>query len=100
MIKYNFIALIHPIQWTIVLPVGATGPARRPVKLPAGPVTGCAFARWRKVYHFLSGHNDIIASFLFGAKECANVFQQRYVFQVLQRTLPFYFISSNTNYFY
>ena len=36
---------------------------RRPVKLPAGPVTECAFARWRKVYPFLSGHNDVIASF-------------------------------------
>ena len=43
---------------------------RRPVKLPAGPVTECAFTRWRKVYNFLSGHNDVIASFLFGAKEC------------------------------
>ena len=73
---------------------------RRPVKLPAGPVTECAFARWRKVYHFLSGHNDVIASFSFGAKECADVFQQRYVFEVLQRTLPFYFISSSTNYLY
>ena len=33
--KHNFIALIHPIQWTVALPVGATGPAndrkRRPV---------------------------------------------------------------------
>ena len=36
----------------------------RPVKLPAGPVTECAFARWRKVYHFLSGHNDVKASIL------------------------------------
>ena len=24
-----FIALIHPIQWTIALPVGTTGPAKR-----------------------------------------------------------------------
>ena len=24
----NFIALIHPIQWTIALPVSATGPAK------------------------------------------------------------------------
>ena len=30
--KYNFIALIHPIQWTIALPVGATGPAKRQKK--------------------------------------------------------------------
>ena len=27
-ILYIFIALIHPIQWTIALPVGATGPAK------------------------------------------------------------------------
>ena len=26
--KVHFIALIHPIQWTIALPVGATGPAK------------------------------------------------------------------------
>ena len=28
-----FIALIHPIQWTIALPVGATGPAKRQKKM-------------------------------------------------------------------
>ena len=27
-----FIALIHPIQWTIALPVGVTGPAKRQKK--------------------------------------------------------------------
>ena len=40
----HFIALIHPIQWTIALPVGATGPAKRQKKdvlyiIPAGPVS-------------------------------------------------------------
>ena len=30
--KKVFIALIHPIQWTIALPVGATGPAKRQKK--------------------------------------------------------------------
>ena len=30
--KLYFIALIHPIQWTIALPVGATGPAKRQKK--------------------------------------------------------------------
>ena len=30
--KSVFIALIHPIQWTIALPVGATGPAKRQKK--------------------------------------------------------------------
>ena len=47
----------HLLQWEVVKV------KRRPVKLSAGPVTECAFARWRKVYHFLSGHNDVIASF-------------------------------------
>ena len=68
---------------------------RRPVKLQAGLVTECTCTRWRKVYHFLSGHNDVIASF----SECADIFHQRYVFEVLQQTLPFYFISSSTIYF-
>ena len=31
-LNINFIALIHPIQWTIALPVGATGPAKRQKK--------------------------------------------------------------------
>ena len=35
----NFIALIHPIQWTIALPVGATGPAKRQKK------TSCIYYR-------------------------------------------------------
>ena len=64
--------------------------------LPAGPVTECAFARWRIVLHFLFTPLDVIASFSFGAKECAEVFLQRYVFEVLQRTLPsfVFFIST------
>ena len=31
-LNIHFIALIHPIQWTIALPVGATGPAKRQKK--------------------------------------------------------------------
>ena len=31
-LKGVFIAFIHPIQWTIALPVGATGPAKRQKK--------------------------------------------------------------------
>ena len=31
-LNHIFIALIHPIQWTIALPVGATGPAKRQKK--------------------------------------------------------------------
>ena len=30
--KKNFIALIHPIQWTIAYPVGADRPAKRQKK--------------------------------------------------------------------
>ena len=39
---------------------------------------------------------DVIASFSFGAKECAEDFLQRYAFEVLQRTLPgfLFFIST------
>ena len=64
--------------------------------LPAGPVTECAFARWRIVLHFLFTPLDVIASFSFGVKECAEDFLQRYVFEVLQRTLPsfMFFIST------
>ena len=59
-------------------------------KLPAGPVTECAFARWRIILLFLSRHHDIIASFSFGAKSVQMCFQQRNDFTVLQRTLPFF----------
>ena len=40
--------LIHPIQWTIALPVGMTGPAKRQKKTSTSR-TGqeSAFARWR-----------------------------------------------------
>ena len=43
-LKLFFIALIHPIQWTIALPVGATGSRQTPEKdvlyiIPAGPVS-------------------------------------------------------------
>ena len=92
MSKYNFIALIHPIQWTIALPVDATGPAKRQKK------TSCIYYRQDRsqsvhspggARYFISCLPiDVIASFSFGAKECAEVFLQRYVFEVLQRTLP------------
>ena len=70
--KHNFIALIHPIQWTIANPVGADRPAKRQKKTTcvstgqAGPVL-CI----RQVVHcasFLSRQRDVIASFLFGAR--------------------------------
>ena len=51
---YTFIALKHPIQWTIAVPVGADRPAKRwkkrPVFPPAGPVQYCAVARWRDLF--------------------------------------------------
>ena len=37
--KSSFIALIHPIQWTIALPVGTTGPDKRQKK------TSCIYNR-------------------------------------------------------
>ena len=80
----HFIALIHPIQWTIALPVGATGPAKRQKK------TSCIYYRQDRSQsvHSPGGASyfisclplDVIASFSFGAKECAEDFLQRYVF--------------------
>ena len=86
--KDIFIALIHPIQWTIALPVGATGPAKRQKK------TSCIYYRQDRSQsvHSPGGASyfisclpiDVIASFSFGAKECAEDFLLRYVFEVLQ----------------
>ena len=95
-----FIALIHPIQWTIALPVDATGPAKRQKK------TSCIYYRQDRSQnvHSPGGASyfisclplDVIASFSFGAKECAEEFLQRYAFEFLQRTLPsfLFFIST------
>ena len=58
--------------------------------IPAGPVTECAFARWRIILPLLSRQCDVIASFSF------DMFSSEIRFEVLQRTLPFYFISSST----
>ena len=52
--------------------------------LPAGPVTECAFARWRIVLHFLFAED----------------FLQRYVFEFLQRTLPSFLFFISTEYIY
>ena len=49
-LKAVFIALIHPIQWTIALPLGQTSGKDVLYIIPAGPVTECAFARWRMVF--------------------------------------------------
>ena len=76
-----FIALIHPIQWTIAYPVGADRPAKRQKKTScvstgqAGPVLctrqmACGTS-------FLSRQRDVIASFSFGACLCTrNIFNR------------------------
>ena len=78
-VHIDFIALIHPIQWTIAYPVGADRPAKRQKKTScvstgqAGPVlctrqVACSTS-------FLSRQRDVIASFSFGACLCArNIF--------------------------
>ena len=80
-VDYNiyFIALIHPIQWTIAKPVGADRPAKRQKK------TSCVSTGWpvpvlciRKVaygIYFLSRQHDVIASFSFGACTVQTCFQ-------------------------
>ena len=79
-LESNFIALIHPIQWTIANPVGADRPAKRQKK------TSCVSTGWpvpvlciRQVAHgiyFLSRQHDVIASFSFGACTVRTCFQQ------------------------
>ena len=49
--------------------------------LPAGPVTECAFARWRIVLHFLFTPLDVIASFSFGACSVQTRFEFIYKFE-------------------
>ena len=75
----NFIALIHPIQWTIAYPVGADRPAKRQKKTScvytgqAGPVLCTRQMACRT--SFLSRQSDVIASFSFGARSVqANFF--------------------------
>ena len=75
---YSFIALIHPIQWTIANPVGADRPAKRQKK------TSCVSTSWpvpvlciRQVAHgiyFLSRQHDVIASFCLARVLCRRVF--------------------------
>ena len=70
-VKYVFIALIHPIQWTIANPVGADRSAKCQEKTSSvstgRSVTFCAFARWRIVLPSCLDKCDVIASFSFGA---------------------------------
>ena len=76
----DFVALIHPIQWTTANPVGADRPAKRQKK------TSCVSTGrpvpvlcTRKVAHctsFLSRQSDVIASFLFSVCTVQMCFQQ------------------------
>ena len=76
----HFIALIHPIQWTIAKPVGADRPAKRQKK------TSCVSTGWpvpvlciRQVVlgiYFLSRQYDVISSFSFGACTVQTCFLQ------------------------
>ena len=76
-----FIALIHPIQWTIVLPVGATSPAKRQERHPVYTTGRTGHGVYiHQVAHctsFLSRQHDIIAFFSFGAWSVQTCFLQR-----------------------
>ena len=79
-----FIALIHPIQWTIANSVGADRPAKCQKK------TSCVSTGWvgpilctRQVAcrtSFLSRQRDIIVSFLFGARSVQADFLSDHIF--------------------
>ena len=68
---FLFIALMHPIQWTIAYPVGVDRPAKRQKKTScvstgqAGPVLCTRQMACRT--SFLSRQGDVTASFSFGA---------------------------------
>ena len=98
--KLNFIALIHPIQWTIAYPVGADRPAKRQKKTScvstgqAGPVLCTRQMACRT--SFLSRQRDVIASFSFGACVLCTDFQSKESFQkylIILSTVTFIFIT-------
>ena len=88
--RLYFIALIHPIQWTIAYPVGADRPAKRQKKTScvstgqAGPVLCTRQMVCRT--SFLSRQRDI-ASFSFGACTWCTDFLSEFYFQVLSTEL-------------
>ena len=67
----HFIALIHPIQWTIANRVGADRPAKRQKKTSCvstgHPVPVLCTLQMVHRTSFLSRQRDVIASFSFGA---------------------------------
>ena len=66
----DFIALIHPIQWTIANPVGTDRPAKRQKKTSCvsngRPVPVVCTHQVARRTSFLSRQSDVIASFSFG----------------------------------
>ena len=75
----HFIALIHPIQWTIANPVGADRPAKRQKKTSCvstgWPVPVLGTLQMAPRTSFLSRQPDVIASFSFGACTVHTCFQ-------------------------
>ena len=82
-LTFSFIALIHPIQWTIANPVGTDRPAKHQKK------TSCVSTGWpvpvlciRQVVHgiyFLSRQHDVSIFFVWRVY-CADVFSTSPVF--------------------
>ena len=66
-LNIDFIALIHPIQWTIANPVGADRPAKRQKKTSCvstgQPVPVLCFRQVAHRTSFLSRQHDVISSF-------------------------------------
>ena len=71
LLKILFIALIHPIQWTIANPVGSDRPAKHQKKMSCVSTgQACPVLCTRQMAcctSFLSRQHDVIASFSFGA---------------------------------
>ena len=71
LVNVHFITLIHPIQWTIALPVGTTGPTKHQKEM------ACIYYQQDQLWieHLPGGHRtsflptqrDVIASFSFCA---------------------------------
>ena len=90
--SHSFIALIHPIQWTIANPGGADRPAKRQKKMSCVSTgqAGPALCLRRVAHHtcFLSRQRDVMASFSFGACTVQTDFCVLHIFRSL---LPGYF---------
>ena len=99
-LKLHFIALIHPIQWTIANPVGTDRPAKRQKKSSLCMHTGRpALVCTRQVAHrtcFLTRQRDVIASFSFGAWMCTQNISALFFCEIL----PGYLIFSNSFCYY